>query len=498
MRTPLTSFFIFLSFIAFAQPNGYYNNATGTGATLKTQLYNIISAGHNPLSYDGLWTAFQTTDDKVNGKVWDMYSDVPGGSPPYEFTFGTDQCGSYSTEGDCYNREHSWPSSWFGDAAPMYTDLFQLVPTDGYVNNRRSNYIYGVVGTATWTSLNGCKLGSCVTPGYNGTVFEPIDEYKGDFARNYFYMVTRYENKLVSWSSNTTVSDILDGTTFPGFESWFLTMLGEWHTADPVSQKEIDRNNTVYTLQGNRNPYIDHPEYVTSVWGIGASAALTATPVTLSGFSYAVGSGPSVSQSYVLSGSSLVPASGNITITGTVDYEVSVNNSTFGNSVSVAYTSSTLSNTPIYVRLKSGLALGSYNNNMITNSGGGATSVNVTCNGTVTVPVLPEPTNYPASFSAHNIHLVWTDATGTILPDGYLVRTSPVSFAAISDPVDGTVYPDGPTDKNVAFGIQNVWFTNLSAGTTYYFKLFSYTGTGNARVYKTDGVVPQLIQSTTP
>lgn len=498
MRTPITSFFLFLSAIAFSQPSGYYNNATGTGETLKTQLYNIISTGHDPLSYDGLWTAFQTTDDKVNGKVWDMYSDVPGGTPPYEFTFGSDQCGSYSTEGDCYNREHSWPSSWFSDAAPMYTDLFQLVPTDGYVNNRRSNYIYGEVGSATWTSLNGSKLGNCITTGFSGTVFEPIDEYKGDFARNYFYMVTRYENKVVAWSSNATVSDILDGTTHPAFETWFLNMLADWHTSDPVSQKEIDRNNAAYTLQGNRNPFIDHPEYVTSIWNVGASASLTVNPTSLSGFTYALGNGPSASQTFTISGTALTPASGTITITGTLNFEVSANNTTFGNTATVNYSSSNLANTTIYVRLKSGLALGSYSNNLIACSGGGAATASVTCNGTVTVQVLPEPSNYPSSFSAHNIHLTWTDATGTILPDGYLVRSSPVSYAAISDPVDGTFYPDGLSDKNVAFGVQNVWFNNLSAGTVYYFKLFSYTGAGAARVYKTDGVIPQLMQATTP
>lgn len=498
MRTALSSLFLFISFITYSQPAGYYNNATGTGSTLKTQLYNIISAGHDPLSYDDLWTAFQTTDDKINGKVWDMYSDNPGGSPPYEFTFITDQCGNYEAEGDCYNREHSWPSSWFNDAAPMYTDLFQLVPTDGYVNNRRSNYIFGEVASASWTSQNGSKLGSSAVTGYSGTLFEPIDEYKGDFARNYFYMVTRYENKVIAWSSNAIVSDILNGTTHPAFQAWYLNMLAQWHTNDPVSQKEIDRNNTIYVLQGNRNPFIDHPEYVTSIWNVGASALLTATPTTLSGFATSQGGGPSVSQNYQLSGSSLNPASGNITITGNAYFEVSLNNTDFSGSVTVPYSSSTLSNTIISVRLKSGLTQGVYNNTLITNSGGGAPTLNVSCSGNVTEPVLPEPTNYPAEFSAHNIHLQWVDATGTILPDGYLIRMSPISFNAISDPVDGTTYPDNTSDKNVDFGIQNKWFTNLSPGTIYYFKLFSYKGSGSARIYKTDGVVPQISQATTP
>lgn len=495
----LISLLLILSSAAAAQiPSGYYNAATGSGETLKTQLFNIISANHDPLSYDGLWTAFQTTDDKTNGKVWDMYSDIPDGTPPYEFIFGSDQCGEYSTEGDCYNREHSWPSSWFGGASPMYTDLFQLIPTDGYVNNMRGNYILAQVATANWTSLNGSKRGSCATAGYSGTVFEPIDAYKGDFARNCFYMVTRYEDRVVGWSTTTIVSDILDGTEHPAFETWYLNLLMQWHTDDPVSVKETDRNNTVYTLQGNRNPFIDHPEYVGMIWGQGATPTLTVNPGSLSGFTYAYTAGPSTALSYSLSGSNLSPASGNITVTGNASFEVSLNNSTFSNSVSVPYTGSTLASATIHVRLKAGLSQGTYNAALITNAGGGASNVTVSCNGTVTQQVFPEPSNFPADFSAHNIHLQWADATGAVLPDGYLIRMSSGGFASIADPVNGTVVPDGATDKNVIQGVQQVWFSGLQPNTTYYFKIFSYRGEGAARTYKTGGSVPQVSQTTTP
>ncbi len=254
-------------------PTGYYNTATGTGQALKTQLFNIIK-GHTSLDYGDLWNAFKTTDDVNNAGVyvWDMYSDIPGSTPePYLYQFVSgDQCGTYDSEGDCYNREHSFPASWFSDGAPMYTDLFQVYPADGYVNNRRSNYPLGVVGSADWTSLNGSKVGSCTYPGYTGKVFEPIDEYKGDFARAYFYMATRYENVISSWYSNSTEANAaLQNNAFPVFETWFLNLLGEWHIADPVSQKEIERNDAVYAIQGNRNPFIDHPEYVYQIWGVG-------------------------------------------------------------------------------------------------------------------------------------------------------------------------------------------------------------------------------------
>jgi len=255
-------FFVTLSISLFGQiPSGYYNSASGlTGSDLKTALYNIIK-NPNVDSYDNLWDDFEQTDKKSDGTVWDIYSN-------YTFHFTSDQCGSYSSEGDCYNREHSFPKSWFNDASPMYSDLFHIYPTDGYVNGQRSNLPYGEVGTATYTSSNGCKKGNNVYGSYTGTVFEPADEYKGDIARTYFYMVTCYENLVASWESNQAGADaMLNGTSFPAFENWSLQMLMDWNTQDPVSQKEIDRNNAVYNIQGNRNPYIDHPEFVCLVWG---------------------------------------------------------------------------------------------------------------------------------------------------------------------------------------------------------------------------------------
>ncbi len=152
----------------------------------------------------------------------------------------------------------------------MNSDIFHLIPTDGKVNNIRSNYPYGKVDNPSTTTLNGSKLGSCSWPGYSGTVFEPVDEYKGDIARIYFYMATRYEDVISGWYNNSPQADAaLQNNSFPVFENWFLEMLGEWHVNDPVSQKEIDRNNAVYAIQQNRNPFVDHPEWVYDVWSVG-------------------------------------------------------------------------------------------------------------------------------------------------------------------------------------------------------------------------------------
>lgn len=244
-------------------PPGYYDDASGLyGEELRAALQQIIN-NHQVQTNASLWQHFQSADSKMNGKVWDMYSDNPFGTPAYEFVFITDQCGNYSGEGDCFNREHSFPQSWYGDFAPMSTDLFHVYPTDAWVNAQRGNWPYGTVNNASWTSSNGSKRGACSFPGFTGTVFEPIDEYKGDFARSYFYMLTRYMNLVSSWDS-----PMLDGNSF---SSWANEMLVEWDVLDPVSQKEVDRNNVVYTIQGNRNPYIDRPEFVQYVWDTGVS-----------------------------------------------------------------------------------------------------------------------------------------------------------------------------------------------------------------------------------
>jgi len=256
----------------FAQiPPGYYDNATGTGATLKTALYNIIK-GHTDKTYNGLYACYVTTDNLPGNKVFDMYSIRADSTANYWYTNSAnsaDQCGNYNEEGDCYNREHSMPQSWFNEASPMKADLFHVYPTDGKVNGIRSSFPYGKVGSASTTSTNGSKLGSSdPSTGYSGTVFEPIDVYKGDFARTYFYMATRYETIIAGWSSNGSAGEILAGNSFPAYKTWFLNLMIQWHIQDTISEKEIRRNNAVHTYQHNRNPYIDHPEYVITVWGV--------------------------------------------------------------------------------------------------------------------------------------------------------------------------------------------------------------------------------------
>jgi hypothetical protein len=115
------------------------------------------------------------------------------------------------------------------------------------------------VSNPNWASLNGSKRGNNSTPGYSGTVFEPIDEYKGDFARTYFYMSTRYYTEDSGWENNGMVNGA-------DLKDWAVTLLINWHNEDPVSEKETDRNNAVYIIQQNRNPFIDHPEWADCIW----------------------------------------------------------------------------------------------------------------------------------------------------------------------------------------------------------------------------------------
>ena len=227
-------------------PNGYYTNAIGKqDEALMTALEGIIYT-HNQLGYNSLWDIYDNTDKPLEDTIREI--------------------------GEGINREHSFPKSWFGgEVYPMYTDLTMLIPTDAFVNQRRSNNPYGVCAngiTYTNDDLGVTMLGKLGTSTYNGytaTVFEPDDEYKGDFARIYFYMVTCYKRDVKNWPG----CGQLDYATndYKAFSNWSIKMLMEWHRADPVSPKEISRNEAVYLEQGNRNPYVDHPELAEYIWG---------------------------------------------------------------------------------------------------------------------------------------------------------------------------------------------------------------------------------------
>ncbi len=246
-------------FIAAQIPAGYYNSATGkTGSALKTALHQIMSNPYEEQSYAFLYTIFERSDTRSDGTIWDMYSTCT-------WEHGDKRCGNYKYVCDCYNREHSVPASWFNDRAPMYTDAFHLYPTDGRVNGQRGNDPFGECAGGSSLSKGLGRSGNSTFPGYSGRVFEPIDEYKGDFARTLFYFATRYEDEMTSLSSSHSMS--FNRTTYPAFNNWSIALFLKWHRNDPVSEKEIVRNNVIHEYQQNRNAFIDYPYLAEHIWG---------------------------------------------------------------------------------------------------------------------------------------------------------------------------------------------------------------------------------------
>lgn len=265
LRFLLYFFILFWPWIIAAadEPEGYYRSAEQKSRQeLKEALFGIINQ-HTKLSYKELWNAFLLTDADADSNIFDIYNECV-------FKYKVDQHSSGSSgnkENQClkYNREHSFPKSWFHESkegTPMYTDLFHLYPVSGYVNTRRNNNPFGEVKNPEETFTGGSKLGKCTFPGYSGTAYEPLDQYKGDLARTYFYMATCYHDLFATWES-----DMLAGNNEDDFTEWSKEMLLKWHKEDPVSEKETDRNEAVYRIQGNRNPFIDYPEMVEKIWG---------------------------------------------------------------------------------------------------------------------------------------------------------------------------------------------------------------------------------------
>lgn len=251
--------FVLFASLALAQgPNGsgtYYQAANGKhGEALKTALHTIIS-NKASLTYDELWEKYKLTDTREDGYVRDWYSNTT------KYTHIVDKAGNYSKEGDVYNREHLVPQSW----GPPKADIMHVVPTDGYVNNRRGNLPLGEVDVISYQSNNGySKVGTCKTAGYSGKVFEPNDEVKGDIARIYFYMATCYEGQAQSWNGG-----MFGGTKYQPLAQWAFDMFLRWAKLDPVDDVERARNNAVARsdVQNNRNPFVDYPGLEDYVWG---------------------------------------------------------------------------------------------------------------------------------------------------------------------------------------------------------------------------------------
>ena len=242
------------------EPDCPYEHLDGmTSFALRKALCEDISQ-HTMLSYNQIRGDKAKVDVRADGKIWDIYSG-------YDF-YLSDYCSNIDiVEGECYNREHVLPKSWWGGSTsePMYTDLHHVYSVDAMANDKRSAWIYDEVKSTSWSNNLGSKLGTSAN--WSGeTAFEPVDEYKGDVARVYFYMLTCYMDKdFTQGGKGYRYFSYSNGVC--DFQSKSLALMLKWHRQDPVSDKEITRNAKVSDLQGNVNPFVEQPALVEYIWG---------------------------------------------------------------------------------------------------------------------------------------------------------------------------------------------------------------------------------------
>ena len=280
----------------------YYESIDGTsGKDLIDAIQLVAKIGYrtDDFRYDSVWLAFKHTDLRPDGYIWEIYSDC-------EFIYEKDRTSNTTQTGECkgYNREHAMCQSWFGTTSlagkemssskknSPGSDIFHIYPASYGMNSRRGNRPYGEVLTAANVSGNGTKYGTPVqtisvansvagayvegTITLSTNVLEPADEYKGDIARSYFGTMVKWAGEW-TFNRNENGRVIFDATIDAdthygpennfGFTDYGLALMLKWHRQDPVSQKEVDRNNGIQFTQGNRNPFIDYPYLAEYIWG---------------------------------------------------------------------------------------------------------------------------------------------------------------------------------------------------------------------------------------
>ena len=256
----------------------YYANidgkATDSNDNLRKTLCTIISNGYTTIGYSSLpnsvYAASRNPSDFYNGSgssktMEDIYSSYP---------YNSSQDGSSATTcGTGWNKEHTVPQSWFGKASPMVSDAHHVFPTDIRMNSCRSNYPYGENNASKYCSSYGYgHLGTSTFSGYTGQVFDPGSKedcggncYRGDIARVYFYMATRYRTTNFTNGTGGTSFTYTNGVA--DLTDYMKNLMLKWHREDPVSEKELKRNNAIYAHQKNRNPFVDYPCLVEYIWG---------------------------------------------------------------------------------------------------------------------------------------------------------------------------------------------------------------------------------------
>lgn len=505
---------IFISYtgLLFSQAGSYYDALNPNASSFVNDLELRIRSPYTQISYD----QFDETNianfasiDNGNGTrsvfcVYSHYEHIY--TPPFTWL--------------PLSREHTYCFSWQpgnpSTSLPEYSDQYHLFPVhQDNSNSVRNNHPLGNVVNVISTFLD-AKYGTDI----NGNlVYEPRNEHKGDAARALLYMPIRYNgingyDWTFNWLNNTRLPSLSEGPQD-------LATLLLWNKQDPPDKWEVDRNNYIQSIQQNRNPFVDHPEYVNYInfndltklnptyaaeptnYVTNFSGASTASSITFSWTDAAAGS--QIPSGYLLivynRNNYFLPIDGE---TYTTDTDLSdgkaVINIPYSGADNYELTGLT-NNTTYYGTIFSYNGSGNLTNYKIN---GTFPIASILFNGALAI----EPTNHVTNFvsgtiTTSAIQVTWTDAVaGTQSPTGYLLLANKTGI--FTDPVDGTVYSDdtnlndGSASVNILYSAaDNYTFTGLTPSTTYYFKIFPYNGSSSQINYKTDGTVPILNAQTT-
>ncbi len=507
MRIQTTLFFICVIFsqVLFAQNDTYYSTINTSNSTFITELQTRIRSPYTKISYN----QFDETNvtnfaarDTTNGDhvVTCVYS---GEDYVYSGTF------SWLP----FSREHTWCHSWMptydSESGEEYSDQHHLFPTNqNNANGVRNNHPLGLVSTVTSTYLE-CKYGKNTA---NEVVFEPRESHKGDAARALLYMSLRYNEERGDWTF-----DHLNTVTLPGLSEapQNLELLIQWHKEDPPSKWEVERNDYIESIQGNRNPFTDHPEYINYInfydlTKLDPAPVYAVQPTNFPTSFNAVNSSTSITVSWVdaVAGTQaptkyLLEAYNKDTYFIPIDGDTYTEDTDLSDGKAVVYIDYSAGNTYTFNNLNNGET---YYFKIYSLNGSG-TSINYKIEGSspstsaiVVSSLADEPTNYITNLNTSNItstsiQLNWTNAVGDILPSGYLIKIN--NTDSFTDPSDGATYSndldfsDGEGLINIPHSTtQFAEITGLEANTTYYVKMYSYNGNTSIRNYKTDGTVP--------
>lgn len=508
LLTALTFICIFSPKV-FPQAGSYYDSISTSAPTFITDLENRIRSPYTRIPYDDF--------DETNIANFASINNGNGTRSVFCVYTGYEYIYSGVFTWTVLSREHTWAVSWMPNSSSMshqYSDQYHLFPTHNTnANGRRSNHPLGVVVNVTYQFLEG-KVG---TNANGEIVYEPRDIHKGDAARALFYMSVRYDdiggfNWDFNWLNNTMLPSLSEAPQH-------INVLMDWNRQDPPDKWEVDRNNYIQSIQQNRNPFVDHPEYLSFI---------EFTNLTKLNPVYAV-----EPANYVTNFTSVVDensiqlnwndATGGQLPSGYLLMAFNKNNYFIPVDGSVYSNDTVLSDGYSLINIPYAAAnTYSFNNLMQNNSyyftlysyNGSGSQINYKIDGTlpqtnstIISGLAEEPSNYVTNFASGNItsssiQLNWTDAVpGAQIPSGYLISANnDNSFIA---PSDGVVYADdinladGNAVVNISYtAADNFLFTSLFSNTNYYFKIYSYNGTGVQINYKTNDTVPFLNEVT--